>query len=353
MKNFDSRTYSINDFLEWEKNKQLELSPRFQRRAVWTNSAKSYLMDTIVRGKPMPKVFIRQKINTTTKSSTREVVDGQQRLRTILDYLKDGFAIQPKHNAQYGGLFFSQLDEDAKTTVLNYEISVDLLVNMPDSEVLDVFARLNSYAVLLNTQEKIHSDHFGPFKNLVENLAHLYNEFWLKNKILSEKNIMRMDDSELVANLLIASFEGIKDKKQTKNMYDQYEKEFSYDIEQTKERFSLILEDISRIFQDSLPNSEFRRSHLFYSLFTALYHIRWGLPGIEKINSFSEEWNYTRIRSLLEPVEAAFSAEDRRSLAPDQSQFLDDSRNATTDLKVRQRRTQYLLSLILKDYNPA
>ena len=43
MKNFDSRTYSINDFLEWHDNGQLQLSPRFQRRSVWTDQARSYL----------------------------------------------------------------------------------------------------------------------------------------------------------------------------------------------------------------------------------------------------------------------------------------------------------------------
>ena len=53
MKNFDTRTYSINDFLEWFDNEQLELSPKFQRRSVWTDTARSYLMDTIVSGKPI------------------------------------------------------------------------------------------------------------------------------------------------------------------------------------------------------------------------------------------------------------------------------------------------------------
>jgi uncharacterized protein with ParB-like and HNH nuclease domain len=79
MKNFDSRTYSINDFLEWQNNDQLELSPRYQRKAVWSEGAKSYLLDTIIQGKPIPKVFIRQKLNPRTKKSVREVVDGQQR----------------------------------------------------------------------------------------------------------------------------------------------------------------------------------------------------------------------------------------------------------------------------------
>src|SRR5262245_4388710 len=207
MKNFDSRTYSINDFLEWSRNNQLELNPRFQRRNVWTDRAKSFLMDTIIRGKPIPKIFIRQKINATTRVSIREVVDGQQRLRTILSYLNDGFTISKRHHDKFGGLYFSQLgqiDDQIQANVLNYELSVDLLVNMPDSEVLDVFSRLNSYAVILNEQEKINATRFGPFKLLADRLGHAYYEFWIRNKILSPQQILRMDEVTLVADLLIA-----------------------------------------------------------------------------------------------------------------------------------------------------
>ena len=66
-------------------------------------------MDTIIRGKPIPKIFIRQKLNIQTRDNIREVVDGQQRLRTILSYVKDGFKISPKHHEQYGGYYFSEL----------------------------------------------------------------------------------------------------------------------------------------------------------------------------------------------------------------------------------------------------
>ena len=185
MKSYDSRTYSINDFLEWDKAGQLELNPRFQRRPVWSDKAKSYLMDTILRGKPMPKIFIRQKINVSTRTSSRDVVDGQQRLRTILSFIKDGFVVSNRQNTEYGGLRFSQLPEDVQAQVLAYEVSVDLLINLPDSEVLDIFSRLNSYAVLLNEQEKINSDHFSPFKVLADNLGHKYNEYWIGQGILN------------------------------------------------------------------------------------------------------------------------------------------------------------------------
>jgi uncharacterized protein with ParB-like and HNH nuclease domain len=106
-------------------------------------------MDTIIRGLPMPKVFIRQKLNVQTRQSIREVVDGQQRLRTILSFVNDGFKINKKHNKKYGGLYFSQLDQiddSIQSIMLNYEISTDLLVNMEDSKVLDIFSRLNSYS---------------------------------------------------------------------------------------------------------------------------------------------------------------------------------------------------------------
>jgi hypothetical protein len=173
MKSFDSRAYSINDFVEWDKNKQLELNPSFQRRPVWSYKAKSYLMDTILRGKPIPKIFIRQKINVSTKTSVREVVDGQQRLRSILSYIKDGFFVSRQQNAdlKVEGKRPSQLPEDVQAQVLSDEVAVDLLINLPDAEVLDIFGRLNSYAVVLNEQERINAEHFGPFKGIADRIG--------------------------------------------------------------------------------------------------------------------------------------------------------------------------------------
>lgn len=174
-------------------------------------------MDTIVRGKPIPKIFIRQKINPSTKASVREVVDGQQRLRTILSFVGDGFTIKKTHNKELGDSFYSQLDEAVQTDILNYEISVDLLVNMSDADVLDVFGRLNSYAGVLNEQERINSNHFGSFKILADRLGRDYYDFWLANGILTGPNILRMGEVTLVADILVALMEGIKSKKQLKS----------------------------------------------------------------------------------------------------------------------------------------
>jgi len=349
MKNFDSRSYSINDFLEWHSNEQLVLSPKFQRRSVWTDTARSYLMDTIVRGLPIPKIFIRQSINVQTRASIREVVDGQQRLRTILSFLNDGFVINPKHNPTYGGLYFSQLgiiDEEVQSSILNYELAVDLLVNMPDEKILDVFGRLNSYAVTLNEQEKINANHFGPFKTLADNIAHKFHKFWLESKILSEQNILRMGDVQLSADLLIAMIEGIRSKKQIAPYYKTYEKEFDCDVQVLEDQFTNVIETIKGIFEGNLKTTEFRRIHIFYTLFTAIYHMQFGLRDINIIRKPIIQSDFARISNKLALIDNIFQEEDKDTLSSNEKRFLEDSRRATTDTLIRKRRTEFVLNLI-------
>lgn len=349
MKNFDTRTYSINDFLEWSYNSQLELSPKFQRRSVWTDIARSYLMDTIVSGKPIPKVFIRQKINPQTRKSIREVVDGQQRLRTILSFMKDGFVISTRHNKIYGGCYFSQLneiDDEIQSHILNYEISVDLLVNMSDPDVLDVFSRLNSYSVTLNEQEKINANHFGPFKMLADRIAHFNNSFWTDNKIISEQNVLRMIDVQMTADLLIGIIEGIRSKKQIKKFYEQYEKSFNFDTNDLEIKFNSILYIITALFEDNLKKREFRRPHVFYSLFMTLYHLEYGIANLVAGRKGVEDIGYARVSQKLERIDYIFSEEDKKALSEDENQFLEDCRRATTDTAVRIRRSEFICNII-------
>lgn len=344
MKSYDSRTYSVNDFVEWDAAKQLVLNPLFQRRPVWTDKAKSFLMDTILRGKPIPKVFIRQKINVTTKTSIRDVVDGQQRLRTILSFIKDGFVVSKRQNADFGGKRFSQLPEEVQAQLLAYEVSVDLLINLPDSEVLDIFSRLNSYAVVLNEQEKINADHFGPFKAIADKIGHKYFEYWTAQNILTSKQVMRMLEVNLVADLLIALLEGIKSKKQIKKFYDSYETKFEHDVDEIEAKFDRVIAEIVAMYPEGLSDTEFRRPHLFYSFFTAVAHRLFGVPGLSAITA-NVKIVREDFRSKLERIEEIFAATNIADLSGAERQFLDDSRRATTDEKVRVRRTEYLLQL--------
>jgi len=349
MKNFDSRTYSVNDFLEWNDKKQLQLSPKFQRKAVWSEDAKSFLMDTIIRGKPIPKIFIRQTINVENRQSIREVVDGQQRLRTILSFINDGFFISKKHNEKFGGYYFSQLnniDPDIQSTILNYEISVDLLVNLPDREILDIFSRLNSYAVLLNEQEKINANHFSAFKILVDNLSHKHNDFWLENKLLTHQNILRMGDITLVSDIVIAMCEGIQSKKQIKSYYSKYEKSFEFNSENLEKEFDEVIALIKLVFDEGIKNTPFKRIHLFYTLFTSFYHTKYGLKNFIRERQPIELNRFERVKNSLAGLNVLFDTVPFQNISAGQIQFLEDSRRATTDTKVRARRSEFIVDII-------
>lgn len=349
MKNFDTRAYSINDFIQWNETDQLVLSPKFQRKEVWSEKAKSYLIDTIIRGKPIPKVFIRQILNAMSRKTVREVVDGQQRLRAILAYMNDGFVISKTHNKKFGGLYFSELstvDPDIQNELLNYEISVDLLTNISDGDVLDIFARLNSYAVPLNEQEKIHARHFSLFKLMVEDTAHDLHDFWVDNKIISNSKILRMEDVALCSELYIGMLDGIQTKKSVSKYYEKYEKDdiSEVDFQDLKAQFINVIDLISEMFSDNLKNSNFKRIHVFYSLFLTIYHLMYGLKDIDSPPRI-DLTKINRIENNLSHVDTLFDDSTEISTEEDE-QFITDCRRATTDKTVRIRRSQYLVDVI-------
>ena len=100
------RGYSVNDFLSWHERQELVLQPKFQRRDVWSPKAKSHLIDTILRGLPIPIIFIRQDVDPQKRRTIREVVDGQQRLRSVISYSKDEFPVLKSQNPTFGGQTF-------------------------------------------------------------------------------------------------------------------------------------------------------------------------------------------------------------------------------------------------------
>ena len=180
MRTFKPRAFSISDLYDWynQSPTQLVLNPKFQRRAVWSPQSKSYLINTILLGLPLPIFFLRQNTDPITKKTVREVVDGQQRLRAIFDFIDNGFQLRKVQNEEYGGRYFSELPPEVRAEFLSYELTVNVLVDLDDKDVLDIFARLNSYGVKLNSQELINAKYFGYFKHLVYSLVFDFTKYW-------------------------------------------------------------------------------------------------------------------------------------------------------------------------------
>src|SRR2546428_514680 len=83
----DRSTYTPLDFSSWREAEGLSLTPKFQRRGVWTTPARSFLIDTLIRGLPVPPIYLRTTQSADRKRIVREVVDGQQRISAVLDFI--------------------------------------------------------------------------------------------------------------------------------------------------------------------------------------------------------------------------------------------------------------------------
>ena len=342
---YEIKSYSINDFKEWKERDELILSPKFQRRHVWSEKAKSYLIDTILRGLPIPPIFIREKIDLSTKKTVREVIDGQQRLSTILDYLNDGLKVLKTHNEDYGDLYFSELPMDIQNEILLYNISVNA-VRLEDKEILGIFARLNTYTVPLNKNELWNAKYFGLFKQTVHSLAHDYYTFWIESGILSEQKITRMGDVDLVSELLIAIIDGIQDKKVIENYYKKLDDEFDQ-REEVKQKFNNTMDTIGKIYYEILPNSYFNGLPLFYTLFCVIFDLLYGLKGSDNTRRIKPS-DYPKIKTILQEIDSILDiSETEKKYSDDIKQFLDDCKRHTTVKNVRERRHRFLLNFIL------
>jgi hypothetical protein len=269
--------YNVADFLNWHTEGSLELNPHFQRRAVWTPSARSYLIDTILLQLPIPKIYIRTKINLKTRASIREVVDGQQRLRAIIDFASNRFSID-KRSEQFSGQTYETLPDENKDMFLRYDFSVEQLINASDNDVLEIFARLNSYNVRLNPAEQRHGEFQGDFKWAVRNSALKWAILWDKFGILSVSRRARMADDEFMAQMLGILIEGIVDGNQSniRNLYQRFDSEFT-DQERIIQQLDKIISFIVNELSDAIQGPVARPPH-FLMLFAAVAHALVGIP---------------------------------------------------------------------------
>lgn len=357
LQRFDTRKYSIKDFEEWNEKDELVLAPKFQRREVWNPKARSYLIDTIILGKPIPKIYMRQDINPKTRRTKREIVDGQQRLHTVLSFLKDGFKISKTHNEEFGGKYFSELDERTQKDILKYEFVVDLLQDMEDADVYDVFARLNTYATTLNHQELRNARWFGEFKTSVYAMANEYVTFWQTAQIFSDRSILRMAEVECASELYIAMLMGIrpKEKRLIDNVYREYDDTFPR-RKVIEKRFRETMDAIGNIMESGLADSELRSPRLFYPLYCAVYHLKFKLPGLTHDRAVSgiKSTDYPKLRIALEQVDSALEKAKAiesngvsTSLSAEERRFYDAYKEHWVHAENRRTLTNYILKLMV------
>lgn len=180
------------------KDGSLVPRPEFQRRLVWTNKHKLEFIKTVLMEYPFPEIYVAAgKVDPDSGEGQEMLVDGQQRLTTLLQYftgsedLKLGSTIRP----------YSKLESEEKLAFLEYEVVVRDLGKKSIEEIKEVFTRINSTKYSLNAME-VHNARFdGALKHFGEDLTEHF--FFDENRVFKTNDIRRMGDLSFCLTIII------------------------------------------------------------------------------------------------------------------------------------------------------
>ncbi len=130
----DRSNYTPLDFLEWDETKSLVLTPKFQRRGVWSGAARSFLIDTLLQGMPVPPIYLRVRQSDDKKRIVREVIDGQQRVASVLKFMRNELKLSKSLSGDYAGKKFSDLSTKEQDQVRQFSFNCEVFQGIADKD---------------------------------------------------------------------------------------------------------------------------------------------------------------------------------------------------------------------------
>ena len=194
-------TQDISWFIDLHRNGQLDLDPPYQRRSVWSMRDRRFFLDTIFRGYPSPSIFLF-KATTHSGAISYQVVDGKQRLETILRFHASEIAIAENFgDVELNGKKWTALSSHHRQAFSDYVLPVEFIRIIDGGHVNQVFDRLNRNSRRLERQELRHARYDGWFITLVEEEAQ--HALWRKLGVVTTARAKRMRDVQFISELLM------------------------------------------------------------------------------------------------------------------------------------------------------
>lgn len=315
----------IQDLVNLNKSSEIDLAPWYQRRSVWSNPQKSYLINTLLEQKPIPAVYIRHALDLEKSKSIKEIVDGQQRIRAILSYYANDFA--SKHPGHAGKVKFGQLTKDQQQKFLLTSIPVGYLLGATDSDVIDIFGRINSISKSLNDQEKRNAAFSGDMKQFCLSQASSRMSFWRGYGIFSATDISRMNEVLFISDLVLSLIKGLSDYSPT-SLNGLY-KEFDEDFPQSgvvQRRMDRVFDLIASLDPNLISDTIFQRQPIFFSLFIAV--------------DAKKTLSARRLTAAIQQIDARFNSEE--NITAEDLAFKQASMSTTQRITQRTIRHKYI-----------
>lgn len=242
---------SIQEAYRLYREGKLIVNRKYQRKLVWTNEEKQMLVDSILKGYPIPLILLAER-PAIHGYGIYEILDGVQRLTSIFDFIENRFSYENKYfdveeftrakNLSNDGIFSVKdreennfIDNDLCAKLLDYQLAITIYPAMKEQQMIDVFGRINSQGRQLSNQERRQAGIMNEFSNLVrkisveirgdvsEEILKLYEMpsismddyrndmnysikvediFWCKTGILGKNQLRDSEDEEMIADII-------------------------------------------------------------------------------------------------------------------------------------------------------
>lgn len=205
---YKSGAKTIGILVHLFKAGELNLKPGFQRQSVWNDRDRKKLIDSIIRGYPLPAIFLYRR--SEEGDPVLDVIDGKQRLETILMFMREMRGTFQVRTQLPGSSIEETVDwkllkkRKQQNLISNHEIPV-IEVNGELGDIIHVFVRINSTGKALTQQEKRHARYSNtPLLTTASTLARKFEGDFRQNGVFSAGQINRMKHIEFICELMLS-----------------------------------------------------------------------------------------------------------------------------------------------------
>ncbi|MGB0368018.1 MAG: DUF262 domain-containing protein [Flavobacteriales bacterium] len=247
---YNIRSRQLVDLIGEIRREKLIISPHFQRNLVWRTIHKIDFIKTILLGYPFPQIFLAKgELNPDELTTTSVVVDGQQRMNSIVEYISNEFKVDGKH--------YKDLSKEEREDFLKYEIAlIELDMESDNPDIVEIFQRLNRTFYSLTKIEKLATEYAASelmllakllsgivdfdseeskkrnpnippeFKTWAKEIdCDSFRELILEQPIFTNYEISRMVHLMFVLNIIATVERGIFNRNIKDNLLDEYSEE--------------------------------------------------------------------------------------------------------------------------------
>lgn len=181
----------------------MELRPFYQRRPRWDSVRQSKLIESFIMNVPVPPLFVYE-----SDLAKYEVMDGQQRIQTVLDFYTNKLELQgleqwPELNGRIYDTLPSEIRKGIDRRSISYIVLLKESATTTEEEALlrqEVFERLNTGGITLSHQEIRNALYQGKLNSLLLELTRndTFRRIW--SLPAYSESAERLRAEELVSN---------------------------------------------------------------------------------------------------------------------------------------------------------